>query len=105
MNQLKGILLGLVLISGTVFMPAQSFAQVDGSNGPYSTFFELLKYLFSSGNVTLVTDSDSILDFNKATIILTSSTTTTDSEGDSIISISNVSLTEGNSEPRILYLQ
>ena len=97
MNQLRGIILGLVLISGTVFMPAESFAQVANYDGPYSSFFELLKYLFSSGNVTIITNSDSISDFNQATIILTSSTTTTNSGGDSIISINNVSLTEGNS--------
>ena len=96
MNQINGIILGLVLISGAVFMPAQSFAQVNGQDNPYSSLFELLKYLFSSGNVTVITNSDSILDFNKATIILTSSTTTTDSEG-AFISINSVALTEGNS--------
>ncbi len=76
MNQLSGILLGLMLISGSVFTPA--FAQTtDYSDGPYSSFFKLLKYLFSSGDVTIITNSDSILDFDKAVIVLTSSTTTT----------------------------
>ena len=76
MNQLRGILLGLMLISGSVFTPA--FAQTtDYSDSPYSSFFKLLKYLFSSGDVTIITNSDSILDFDKAVIILTSSTTTT----------------------------
>ncbi len=97
MNQLKGILLGLVLISGAVFMPAQSFAQPSDHFGPYSSFFELMKYLFSSGNVTIVNDSGSVLNFNKATIILSSSTTTTESGSSTVISIKNVSLHEGNS--------
>jgi len=78
MNQLRGILLGLVLISGAVFVPAQSFAQPSNHFGPYSSFFELMKYLFSE-NATVVTHSGSILDFNRATVVLTSSTTTTDS--------------------------
>ena len=76
MNQLRGILLGLVLISGSVFTP-YSFAQTtDYSDGPYSSFFKLLNYLFSSGDVTIITNSNSILDFDKAVIILTSTTTT-----------------------------
>jgi disulfide oxidoreductase YuzD len=76
-------------------VPTQSFAQTN--NDAYSSLFELLKYLFSSGNVTVITNSDSILDFDKATIILSSSTTNTGSEENSLVSINNVSLVEGNS--------
>ena len=73
MNQLRGILLGLVLISGTL---TPSFAQTsDYSDGPYFSFFKLLKYLFSSKDVTIITNSDSILDSDKTVIIRTSSIT------------------------------
>ena len=76
MNQLQGILLGFVLISGSIFTP-YSFAETsDYSDGPYSSFFKLLQYLFSSGDVTIITNSNSILDFDKAVIILASSTST-----------------------------
>ena len=75
MNQLRGILLGFILISGSVFTP--SFAETsDYSDGPYSSFFKLLQYLFSSLYVTIITNSNSILDFDKAVIILASSTST-----------------------------
>ena len=82
MNQLRGILLGLVLISGTL---TPSFAQTsDYSDGPYFSFFKLLKYLFSSKDVTIITNSDSILDSDKTVIIRTSSITnhTGDKTGD-----------------------
>jgi len=82
-NQLRGILLGFVLISGSVFTP-YSFAETsDYSDGPYSSFFKLLQYLFSSGNVTIITNSNSILDFDKAVIILASSTSTDTIEDES----------------------
>jgi hypothetical protein len=84
MNQLRGILLGLVLISGTL---TPSFAQTsDYSDGPYFSFFKLLKYLFSSKDVTIITNSDSILDSDKTVIIRTSSITnhTGDKTGDKI---------------------
>ena len=84
MNQLRGILLGFVLISGSVFTPYSFAETTDYSNGPYSSFFKLLQYLFSSGDVTIITNSNSILDFDKAVIVLASSTSTdpTDDETD-----------------------
>lgn len=71
MNKLYGILFGLVLISGSV---TPSFAQT--SDESYS-FFELLRFMFYTGDVKIITNSNSILDFDKAVIVLTSSTTTT----------------------------
>ena len=82
MNQLRGILLGLVLISGSVFTP-YSFAQTTDYDDSYSSFFELLKYLFSSGDVTIITNSNSILDFDKAVIVLASSTASNPTEDES----------------------
>jgi hypothetical protein len=73
-NQLRGILLGLVLLSGTL---TPSFAQTtDYSDGPYFSFFKLLKYLFSSEDVIIITNSGRVLDFDDA-IIHTSSITGT----------------------------
>ena len=76
MNQLRVILLGLALISGAIFTP-YSFAQTDYTDGPYSSFFQLLKYLFSSEDIVIITNSGSIIDFDKAVIIHTSSITRT----------------------------
>ena len=78
MNQIRGILLAIVLLSGSIFAPIHSFAQSTDDNDPFSYIYEILRQLFSFGDIEIITDGSSIQDFNKATIILTSSTTTTD---------------------------
>jgi len=77
-NQIKGILLAFVLLSGAISAPIPSFAQSTDDNESFSYIYEILRQLFSSGDIEIITDGSSIQDFNKATIILTSSTTTTD---------------------------
>jgi len=77
-NQIKGILLAFVLLSGAIFAPIPSFAQSTDDDNPFSYIYEILRQLFSFGDIEIITDGSSIQDFNKATIILTSSTTTTD---------------------------
>jgi hypothetical protein len=77
MNPIKGILVAFVLLSGAIFAPIPSFAQSTDDTDLFSYIYEILRQLFSSGDIEIITDGSSIQDFNKATIILTSSTTTT----------------------------
>lgn len=86
MNQTRGILLAFVLLSGSVFAPTTSFAQSTDDYGSFSYIFEILQQLILSGDIEIITDGSTVQSFTKATIILTSSTTTTDSDdGKSVV--------------------
>lgn len=75
MNQTKGIIVLLVLLSGS-FVPSESFAQTNDDS--LFSLFDLLAQLFSSGNVTVITNSDSISDFDQATIVFSSNNSIND---------------------------
>ena len=70
MNQIKGILLAIVLLSGSIFAPIPSFAQSTDGNEPFSYIYEILRQLFSSGDIEIITDESSIQDFTHHSTLL-----------------------------------
>jgi hypothetical protein len=86
MIPLKTIFVISILISGLIFSPSYSFAQSTTDDSPLSSFFEILRQIFSFNE----DQSEPIIEFGDAVIIQTSGTSsTTDTTENNILPIAN----------------
>jgi hypothetical protein len=86
MIPLKAIFVISILISGLIFSPSYSFAQSTTDDSPLSSFFEILRQIFSFNE----DQSEPIIEFGDAVIIQTSGTSsTTDTTENNILPIAN----------------
>ncbi|TFH01020.1 MAG: hypothetical protein E4G77_04100 [Nitrosopumilus sp.] len=74
MISLKVTFVIFVLISSVIFTPSYSFAQSNQDENPLSSLLEILRQIFSFEEKP----SDSIIEFREATVIQTSSTSSTE---------------------------
>ena len=73
MIPLKAIFVISVLISGLIFSPSYSFAQSTTDDSPFSSFFEILRQIFSFNE----DQSEPIIEFGDEIVIQTSGTSST----------------------------